>query len=119
MNQRLSVRERHVREDGFLIHFCHEGDFAKVAFPFPVLVLEDMTLALFSAQHLTRRSNCETFGDGFSCFGYTRIFGHRGGEGGGVPPIGKVFLGAFCLPLSLRHDLVSETRKCGKRSLKN
>lgn len=81
----LSVRERHVREDGFLIHFCHEGDFAKVAFPFPVLVLEDMTLALFSAQHLTRRSNFETFGDGFSCFGYTRIFGHRGGEGGGDP----------------------------------
>jgi hypothetical protein len=113
------VRERHVREDGFLIHFCHKGDFAKITFPFPVLVLEDMALALFTAQHLTRRSNFESFRDGFSCFGYTSVFGHRGGEGGGDPPIGKVFLAAFWPLLNPRSEIVAESRKCGKTSLKN
>ena len=92
------MRERHVREDGFLIHFCHKGDFTEIALPLAALVLQDMALALFTAQHFTRRSDLESLRYGLSRFGYTRIFGHRGGEGGGVPPIGKVFLGSFFSP---------------------
>jgi hypothetical protein len=111
------MRERHVREDGLLIHFCHEGDFTKIALPLAVLILQDVALALFTAQHLTRRSNFESFGDGFSCFGYTSVFGHRGGESGGDPSIGKVFLAAFRLRGQVFQPLRCEAG--GKRSLRN
>lgn len=53
--------ERHVRQDGSFIHFCHEGDFTEIAFPFTILVLQDVAFALFTAQHLSSRSDFESF----------------------------------------------------------
>ncbi|MGV3664181.1 MAG: hypothetical protein ACO1TE_28670, partial [Prosthecobacter sp.] len=43
-------------------------------------------------QHFTRRSDFESFGDSFPRLGDTSVFGHRGGDGKGEPPFGKVFL---------------------------
>ena len=89
------MREREVREDRLLIHFRHKGDFAEIALTLAALVLQDVALALFTAQHLTRRSDFESFGDRLSRFGYTSVFGHRGGESGGFPPFSKVFFQRF------------------------
>lgn len=77
------MRERKVRKDACFIHFCHEGDFTEVALTLTVLVLQDVALALFTAQHLSSRSDFESFRDSFSRFCYTSVFGHRGGEDGG------------------------------------
>ena len=63
------MREREVREDRLLIHFRHKGDFTEVTLTLAILVLQDVALALFAAQHFTRRSNFEAFGDSFSRFG--------------------------------------------------
>jgi hypothetical protein len=70
----LAMGERHVRQDCSFIHFCHEGDFTEVPVPFTILVLQDMAFALFTAQHLSSRSDFESFGDGFSRFGDTSVF---------------------------------------------
>ena len=69
----------------------NESDFTEVALPFAVLILQDVALALFAAKHLARGSNFEPFGNGFSRFGYTGIFGHRGGECRGSRPMGNQF----------------------------
>lgn len=90
-----SMGEREVRQDGLFIHFRHEGDLAEIPFTLAVLVLQDVALALFTAQHFPRRSDFESLGDGFSRFGYTSIFGHRGGECGAFRWIGKGFPGDF------------------------
>lgn len=63
------MRKRKIREDGLLIHFRHKGDLAEIPLPFAILVLQDVALALFTAQHLPGRSHFESFGDGFSRFG--------------------------------------------------
>ena len=76
----LAMGERHVRLDCFDIHFRHEGDFTEVALPFAALVLQDMALALFTAQHLTRGSYFEPLGVSFPRLGDTGIFGHRGAD---------------------------------------
>ena len=93
-----STGEREVRQDGLFIHFRHEGDLAEVPFTLAVLVLQDVALALFTAQHFSRRSDFESLGDGFSRFGYTSIFGHRGSECGAFRRIGKGFPGDFHKP---------------------
>ena len=72
--------EREVHLDRLHIDFRHKGDFAEVALPLAVLVLQDVALALFTAQHFTRRSDFESFGDSFSRLGDASIFGHRGAE---------------------------------------
>ena len=89
------MRKRKIREDGLLIHFRHKGDLAEIPLPFAILVLQDVALALFTAQHFTRRSDFESFGDRLSRFGYTSVFGHRGDESGGVPWFSKVFFQRF------------------------
>lgn len=63
------MRERKVRKDRGGVHFGHKGHFAEVAFALAALVLQDVALALFTAQHLPGRSHFESFGDGFSRFG--------------------------------------------------
>jgi hypothetical protein len=87
--------ERHVRLDCFDIHFRHKGDFTEVALPLAALVLQDVALALFTAQHLTRGSYFEPLGVSFPRLGDTGIFGHRGGDGKGEAPFGKVFFTEF------------------------
>ena len=75
--------ERKVHLDRLHIDFRHKGDFAEVALTLAILVLQDMALALFTAQHFTRRSDFESFGDSFPRLGDTSVFGHRGGDGSG------------------------------------
>ena len=87
--------ERHVRLDCFDIHFRHEGDFTEVTLPLAALVLQNMALALFTAQHLTRGSYFEPLGVSFPRLGDTGIFGHRGGDGKGEARFGKVFFTLF------------------------
>ena len=87
----LAMGERHVGLDCFDIHFRHEGDFTEVALTLAVLVLQDVALALFTAQHLTRGSYFEPLGISFPRLGDTGIFGHRGGDGRGEAEFGKVF----------------------------
>ena len=69
----------------------NESDFTEVALPFAVLILQDVALALFAAKHLSSCSNFEPFGNGFSRFGYTGIFGHRGSECRGSRLMGNLF----------------------------
>ena len=88
--------ERHVRLDCFDIHLCHEGDFTEVAFTLAALVLQNMALALFTAQHLTRGSYFEPLGVSFPRLGDTGIFGHRGGDGKGEARFSKVFFTGIC-----------------------
>ena len=87
----LAMGERHVRLDCFDIHFRHEGDFTEVALTLAALVLQNMALALFTAQHLTRGSYFEPLGISFPRLGDTGIFGHRGGDGRGEAGFGKGF----------------------------
>lgn len=86
--------EREVHLDRLHIDFRHEGDFAEVALTFAILVLQDVALALFTAQHFTRRSDFESFGDSFSRLGDASIFGHRGADARREPLRGKVFFTA-------------------------
>ena len=83
--------ERHVRLDCFDIHLCHKGDFTEVALPLTALILQNMALALFTAQHLTRGSYFEPLGISFPRLGDTSIFGHKGRDGKANGTFGKVF----------------------------
>lgn len=92
----LAMGERHVRLDCFDIHCRHEGDFTEVTFTLAALVLQNMALALFTAQHLTRGSYFEPLGVSFPRLGDTGIFGHRGGDGKGEASFGKGFFTISC-----------------------
>ena len=100
--------ERHVRLDCFDIHFRHEGDFTEVTLTLAVFVLQDMALALFTAQHLTRGSYFEPLGVSFPRLGDTGIFGHRGGDGKGEARFGKVFFTFSCTLLEFPAYVCSQ-----------
>jgi len=104
--------ERHVRLDCFDIHFRHEGDFTEVTLPLTALILQNMALALFTAQHLTRGSYFEPLGVSFPRLGDTGIFGHRGGDGKGDVSFGKVF---FTLLQRQMQRLYTLGRKYGSQ----
>ena len=105
--------ERHVRLDGFDVHFRHKGDLTEVALTLAILVLQDVALALFTAQHLTRGSYFEPLGISFPRLGDTSIFGHRGGDGRGEDRFGKVFFTELCTLMKLTRLLT--TLKCGSQ----
>ena len=87
--------KRHVRFHRGSIHFSHEGCLTEVALPFAVLILQDVSLALFTAKQLTRGSKFEPFGDGFPRFRDTSVLGHRGAEFSGRIPSSKGFFAPF------------------------
>jgi hypothetical protein len=87
--------ERHVRFDRRGVHFGHKGHFSEIAFPLTVLVLQQVALAFFAAEHFACSSQLEPFGDGFPGFRDACVFGHRGREGRGFSQTCKRFLDGF------------------------
>ena len=59
----------HVGLHGRCIRLIDDCDFAQVALPLPVLVLEKVALPLFTTQDLAGGSDLEPLGNGLSRFG--------------------------------------------------
>ena len=59
LRDRIALRPRHACLDRCGIRLVNHGDFAKVPLTLAVLILQDVALALFAAEHLALGSDFE------------------------------------------------------------
>lgn len=76
----VTLTERHVFLDVRGIALVNQRGFAKAVFPFAVLVLKQVALALATAENLAGAGDFEPLGNGFSGFGNACVFGHKGAK---------------------------------------